>query len=130
MHNQSSLPQDFSGPHGRTATERRERKPNHYYRTEIPNVIFELGLDPYCIRVYLQINKIIGDKGVCQTSYVTLAKDCGMGESKFKRCIKKLASPNEFLVCPLIKVTPRRKEDGSRDINDIKINDIRYILYV
>lgn len=97
-----------------------ENKPDHHYRTEIPNIVFEMGLDPFQLSVYCNLKRIAGDGGNCWCSTKTLSKICGMGETKLKECIKFLSS----LPIPLIKIIPRKKPDGSPDSNIILITDV------
>ena len=46
----------------------------HHYRTELPNIIFEIGLSPKLIGVYSAIKRCAGDKGICIKSEKTLAE--------------------------------------------------------
>lgn len=97
-----------------------ENKPDHHYRTEIPNIVFEMGLDPFQLSVYCNLKRIAGDSGSCWYSKKALSKICGMGETKLKECINFLSN----LPTPLIKIIPRKKPDGSPDSNIILITDV------
>ena len=99
-----------------------QKKPDHHFRTEIPNIIFELGMNPYCITVYLHLKKITGDGGQCWRSLKSLAEICQIGLTKLKECLDELSN-NNCLDCPLITIIPRVKSDGSKDTNIILIND-------
>lgn len=100
-----------------------EKKPDHHYRTEIPNIIFQLGLDPYELTAYSFLKLIAGDYGKCWCTIKTLAEKAKMSERKLQECLKKLSSPL-LNGMPLIVVTQRKKADGSNDSNIIEITDI------
>lgn len=94
----------------------------HKYRTEIPNIIFELGLDPYALAVYLIFKKIAGDHGKCWASQESIANMCGMGITKLKEVKKILQQPFELLDgLPLIRIK-KRQDSGESDV--IVIEDI------
>lgn len=69
----------------------------HNYRTEIPNIIFSLGLDPYEFSLYCMYKKIAGDKGACWQSNRTLVNQLKMSDRKMREVKKSLASPREEL---------------------------------
>jgi hypothetical protein len=102
-----------------------EQKPDHAYRTEIPNIIFELGLDSYELSLYVFIKKVAGDDRKCWQTVKHLADACDMGEKKLRACKKKLSSSFDKLGHnPLIIITSRTKEDGSADTDLIEISPI------
>lgn len=39
-----------------------ENKPDHHYRTEIPNIVFDLDLSDSQFRLYSQLKRIAGGK--------------------------------------------------------------------
>ena len=97
----------------------------HKYRTEIPNIVGDLGLDPYEYRIYVEYKRIAGDSGGCYKSNGNLAKECGMGLTKLKEAKKKLASPFELLGGkPLIYITSRTSDRGDPDTCLIELTDI------
>ena len=112
-----------------------EDLPDHHYRTEIPNIIFDLGLSSEEFKVYAVLKRIAGDRGACWMSQKKLAEMCGIGITKLKECIDSLASPNIQISdkrdeklkrhvhsqISLITVTRRKKSDGGDDTNLIKI---------
>lgn len=106
----------------------KENKPDHHYRTEIPNIIFEmvdLGfLDSYDFIVYCTIKRIAGDDGYSCYSMKKLAKKCGISERKLIECIKHLKEKSEFLETSLIEVEHRKKDDGSSDTSTITVVDV------
>lgn len=99
---------------------------NHSYRTELPNIIFQLGLTDGEFRFYCYIKRIAGDRHACFKSLETMAIELGKtrrGIIKFK---KKLSQPFRALHGrPLIKVTPRLyKSTKERNTDLIEIVDI------
>lgn len=97
----------------------------HKCRTELPNILFELDLDPYEFRVYCQIKKITGDGGKCWMSMRALAEKCNISERKLREVKKSLSQPIEQLGnIPLLKITKRKKEKGDLDTDLIEIIDI------
>src|SRR6185369_4088254 len=92
--------------------------PDHHYRTEIPNIIFDLGLDTYTFSVYAKIKRISGDSGKCWQSIPNLASSIGMSVSKLKECLKQLEKGHNKLKLSLIKKTTRKNEDGA-DISSV-----------
>jgi hypothetical protein len=113
-----------------------EEMPDHHYRTEIPNIVFEMGLSPETFCLYVHLKRIAGDGGHCFKSIPNLAKDCGMGETKLRSSLKELETLNVLIgderrgetkfntEIRLIKLTPRKKPDGSADTNLITITPI------
>lgn len=103
----------------------KQEKPDHHYRTEIPNIIFDLNLDPYEFKLYCIIKKIAGDESGCWKSNSNISKECEISSRKIQEALKKLSSPFELLNGQaLITIIPRKKEDGSPDTNLLIINDI------
>jgi hypothetical protein len=103
-----------------------EEKPDHHFRTELPNIIFELGFDIYTRDVYRYIKQITGDYGRCFKSYKTMTQELGISETKLKECIKTLEKPHEKLggLSP-IKVTRRfNKKENKYESNLIQVVDV------
>jgi helix-turn-helix protein len=100
-----------------------QEKPDHHYRTEIPNIIFEIiqGND---LLVYCFLKRIAGDFGKCFMSVPSLAKKIGISENTLRDSKKNLCAANEFLGYALIRCTERTKPDGSRDTDLLEIRDI------
>lgn len=94
----------------------------HKCRTEIPNILFELGLDCFALAVYMIFKRIAGDQGKCWASQESIAKMAGIGLTKLREIKKELAKPRELLGnVPLIYVQ-KRADSGESDI--ITIEDI------
>lgn len=95
--------------------------PDHNWRTELPNIIFEMGLDCFSISLYAAIKKIAGDQGRCFAAVPSLCDLAGMKPTKLRQTLKELESGENNFKTPLISITPRLKEDGSSDTNIIRI---------
>ncbi len=100
-----------------------EEKPDHHYRTEIPNIIFEI-LSGNDFIVYCFLKRICGDTGKCWMSVENLAKKIGISENNLRKCIKNINSVIAPLKFSLIKITERVKPDGGNDTNVIEIRDV------
>lgn len=97
----------------------------HAYRTEIPNIIDELNLDPYAYRLYCYYKKVAGDSGACFQKKKTIEEKTGMSTTVIKDRTKILAAPFEELGGkPLIKVTSRKGTDGNNLPTLIEVEDI------
>lgn len=101
-----------------------DQSSNHRYRTELPNIIFELELSSSEFMLYSAIKKCAGDHGHCTKSLENLAKMCNSSSRNVIRCLKKLALTNPILRKPLIKICSRNSEHGDKDTNLITIVDI------
>lgn len=103
-----------------------ESIPDHYFRTEIPNIIFELGLTPYELSVYAHLKRIAGDTGKCWRTLKSLSSICGIKETKLRECLHSLSTNNfsSLLKYPLITITSRKRVDGSQESNLISINSV------
>jgi len=101
-----------------------EEKPDHHYRTEIPNVVFDLGLEAVTLAVYSYLKRISGDCGKCWQSMPNLAKKIGIGETKLRECLAELVDGKNRCKIKLVKKIYRVKEDGSPDTCVFMIIDI------
>lgn len=103
----------------------KETSSMHKYRTEVPNIVLDLGLDTYELSLYLHIKRIAGDHGTCFMRRKILYKKSGMGESKFKKVKQSLAKPRKELNGKsLISIEKRFRPDGGRTSDRILINDV------
>ena len=57
----------------------------HNYRTEIPNILLDLGLKPTQLAVYLALKRSAGDKGACIKSSMRLAKEANVDLKTYKK---------------------------------------------
>lgn len=102
-----------------------EFKPDHAYRTEIPNIVMELGLHPFDLAIYIHIKRITGDGGRCWKSKKNMSDLTGVSETRYKEGLKNLSLPFEKLGgLSLIKITTRKRNDGADAPNLIECVDI------
>lgn len=113
-----STPQD-------TRNQFREEAPSHHWRTEIPNIVEDVLIDPYEFRVYMHIKRRAGDGGTCFESNQSMADKCGMGKRKLILVKQSLATPRKELEGrPLILIQKRTTEKGDPDTDLITIVDL------
>jgi hypothetical protein len=97
-------------------------KISHFYM--MPNIIHELGLDPYEFMVYSLLKRIAGEGGYSIYSNTKLAQMAQMSKAKFKEVKTKLASIFPHINCPLIQVFERKTISGDSDTNNIVLVNI------
>ncbi len=97
---------------------------HHRYYTELPNIIFEIGLTPVQMCTYAVIKRAAGERGQCTRSYATLCKMIGVKETCLKKTLKELSEKNIHINKSLIIIRNRLTEHGDRDTNEIIISDI------
>jgi len=100
-----------------------EDRPDHHFRTEIPNFVFDI-LNPNQLAVYCHIKRICGDMGRCWMSMKNLAKTMQLGETTVRQCLQQLSCVDFFIEGSLIEIIKRKKPDGSQDSNIIRIVDV------
>lgn len=91
---------------------------SHNYRTEIPNILYHMGLDAYEFTVYCILKSTSGDKGKCYKSNETLASEAHCSIRLLIALKKSLVEKN------LIKVQKRTHENGGSLPDLITIIDI------
>ena len=105
-----------------------EEKPDHHFRTEIPNIIsdmVEIGeLSHYDAMTYFTLKRICGDAGKSFYSIPNIAKKCGFSEDTVRKSLKKLSQEIPLIGSILIKIQKRLKQDGSADSSLITIVNI------
>jgi len=92
--------------------------------TEIPDIIWEIGLEAVLISVYLAIKRSAGEEGFCYKSVNTLCKELCLSNWTLHKYLKKLEEVNDVLKKPLIIKENRVLNDGVLDTIWIKIVDI------
>ncbi len=97
---------------------------NHKYRTELPNIIYEIGLTPNLIGVYSALKRAAGDNGQCTKSEKTLSKQLNITKKTLHGLITQLCEVNPILKKSLVNCTNRFSECGDKDTNSITITDI------
>lgn len=97
----------------------------HDFRTEVPNIIFNLKLDPYEKALYLEYKRVAGDKGACWQSNQTIAENLQMSIRKLQSTKQVLAKPRKELNGKsLITITPRKRDDNGDTSDLVTIVDI------
>lgn len=104
-----------------------ERKPDHHYRHEIPNIVDELGLNPYQYRLYGHLKRVAGDSGACWQSLQQIADHTKMCKSVVHRTLDSLCLINPILKKSLIIKQTRKREDGGDATSVYIIEDIWHL---
>lgn len=93
--------------------------------TQLPNIVFRLGLTGNEFLVYSELKRIAGEAGSCWQCKKTLAQSCGLAESSIQKIKKSLSKPRDILNGKsLISIEMRFTELGDRDTDLITIVDI------
>jgi hypothetical protein len=79
----------------------------HRWRTEIPNIIDEMGLSVYAFRLYFKLKRVAGDNGKCYYSAKQLSEQCNMSVGSISNAKQELLDAN------LIRI--ERANERSRD---------------
>lgn len=90
----------------------------HHYRTEIPNIIFQMKLDPWAFKAYCLFKMTAGDRGVCFKSNITLSEEIGCSVPTLIKLKHQLEKEG------LIKIIKRVHENGGNLPDLIQIVDI------
>jgi len=72
----------------------REESSLHHYRTEIPNIILDIGLSLEEIGVYNHLKRIAGDRGLCFCSVSSLCKKMNISKPTFLKIRDSLLKKN------------------------------------
>ena len=97
----------------------------HRYRTEIPNIIFRLGLTPYELTLYAHLKQTAGDGGQCWKSTGTLARETGMSAGTISKAKDGLTAPRQELAGKsLIAVREESGHNGGRPRHYITLTDV------
>ena len=95
------------------------------YFTQIPNIIYDLGLTPYEQVLYDHLKRSAEARGHCSKSTRTLAQECRMSPTVIVKAKASLAKPRvELNKKPLIKITKRENPKGGKEYDEISIVDI------
>jgi hypothetical protein len=90
----------------------------HHYRTEIPNIVFMLKLEPMLFKAYCVFKMTAGDKGKCFKSNKTLSDEIGCSVPTVMKLKDQLSEIG------LIVLTKRTHESGGCMPDLIQITDI------
>lgn len=105
----------------------REEDSSKHYRTEIPNIIFHLGLNAYELALYLTLKRSAGasKKGMCTKKTPTLAKESGMSSGMVSKTKASLNAPRDELSGKsLIHIQKTKNRDGGKPLHKITVVDI------
>lgn len=97
------------------------------YWTQLPNIIFEIGLKPLELVLYAHIKRAAGasDSGKCFKSTATLARETGMGAGTVSRTKTALEARRPALRNkPLIRTREVVNPRGGKPFQEITITDI------
>lgn len=95
------------------------------YRTEIPNIVYHLGLTPYELTLYNHLKRTAGANGQSRKSADTLATETGMSKGMVSKAKIGLAQPRaELSDQPLIIISPEKNKNGGKPKDVIEITDI------
>lgn len=95
------------------------------YWTQIPNIVFDIGLNPYEMILYAHMKRAAGKDGICRKSTRTLAKECRMSPTVVVKAKAGLAKPRaELKRKPLIRVTKMQNPHGGKEYDQVLIVDI------
>jgi len=97
---------------------------SHKYRTETPNIIYEIGLTPALIGIYSALKRCAGDNGICTKAEKTLSKELSINKKTLHKFISQLCETNPILEKPLIFCEKRLSQHGDKDTNAITIVDL------
>lgn len=86
--------------------------------TIVPNMVDEMGMSVYAVRLYLHLKRVTGEGGVCWQSVRTLAKACTMSQTSVVRAKRELAQAN------LIRIEQVKSAVGDYDSDRITLRDI------
>lgn len=103
----------------------KDHSSNHQHRTELPNILRKIKLDPFARTLYWHYKAVAGDCGACYQSNATISEETGMSQTTIAKKRKILEQPLDILGGKsLIKVTTRLKENGEADSTLVEIVDI------
>ncbi|MBU0493896.1 MAG: helix-turn-helix domain-containing protein [Chloroflexi bacterium] len=77
--------------------------------TMVPNMVDDMGLDPYAHRLYIHLRRVAGEDGACWQNTETLAAICCMSAGKIS------ASKAVLVDRGLIRITKARNQNGVYD---------------
>lgn len=103
-----------------------EGDPRNYW-TQLPNIVFELGLKPLELVLYAHLKRAAGAGvgGKCTKSTATLARETGMGAGTVSRTKSSLEAKRSMLGNrPLIRTKEIPNPRGGKPFQEITITDI------
>lgn len=85
---------------------------------QVPNLIDDMNLSPYAVRLYLRLKRVAGEKGECWQSVRTLAKACKMSVGTVTNARRELFNAG------LIAIQNTDNPHGGRDFITVTIKNI------
>ncbi len=105
-------------------TVRRERRDTCYF-TQVPNVVFHLGLSHTAFKLYMHLLRSAGaHRDPVSRSEARLARECGMGRSTVQRAKRELLQPREELGGKALCTIFEHDAGGNAVRHELVINDI------
>jgi hypothetical protein len=97
------------------------------YYTQLPNIIFTLGLSPYALTLYAYFKKVAGadSGGACWQKTATIAKGANMSAGAVSNAKAELSKPRpELNGKPLIVIDERSGRHGGKPLHVIRLVNI------
>ena len=96
------------------------------YFAALPNIVFQLGLNPYELALYAHFKQAAGDDGgACWKSRATIAKESGMSSGMVTKARQALEAPRvELGGRPLVTVRDEPSKSGGKPTCRVMITDI------
>jgi len=94
------------------------------YFTMVPNIVFDIGLKPVELAVFMAIRRIAGDKSKCFKSMKNLAEAAGVDVKTCRRVKRLLAMPQPVIGMPLIRISEKFSEEGDQEADVITCVDL------
>ena len=108
-----------------TLNELNEECSLHTCRTELPNIVGDLGLNLFEHRLYCHFKSIAWDTRSCNQSNATIASICGMCEKMVRETKKRLEKPRaELGGKSLIRINKTKKQNGFKTTDSVTIVNI------
>lgn len=107
-----------------------EARSAHPYRTEIPNIIFHLGLGAHELALYFTLKRTAGggDGGRCTKSTRTLAAESGMSQGMVSKIKARLAMPFPMLDGKPLIFIEKHTEGDEITVADIWEENIEFFM--
>ena len=100
-------------------TEKLRIKPTRDKFTSVPNIIDDMGLSPYAVRLYMRIKRRAGDVGgACWENTNNLATGCRMSVGSVVKAKKELQKAG------LIQIEAKENPHGGKPYHEISVVDI------
>ena len=84
----------------------------------IPNIVDDMGLSPYAVRLYLRIRRRAGESGACWENTQNLAAGCQMSAGSVSKAKQELKQAG------LIHIESKENPNGGKPYHEISIVDI------